>query len=215
MTLVCIVGASGKSVPPFFVVTRKSFQKHFLKGAPRGNGGDGSDSGWTNSKIFVVVLKHFVIDQDGYENHASIEVFNYATENGIISVTIPLHCSHKLQLLDLTVFGPLKARFHRACSDFMSNFSGHINSSVPRITIYDVDENICKAFLLAFTAANISKGFQISGIEPFKPNIFTDEDFLTSFVTDIPLIVGQANPDLTLPNITPPPCTPPSSLRST
>ena len=34
------------------------------------------------------------------------------------------------------------------------------------------------------TCTNITKGFQKTGIYPYNPNIFTDDDFLSSFVTD-------------------------------
>lgn len=95
VTLVCIVGATGKSVPAFFIFSMKKFQQHFLKGAPPVSSGGVSDSGWTNGKSFVDVLKHFVLHErpgrehrklivlDGHESHASIEAFNYAKGNGI------------------------------------------------------------------------------------------------------------------------------------
>ena len=35
-------------------------------------------------------------------------IYNVARENGIHIVTFPPHCSHKLQYLDISVYGPLK-----------------------------------------------------------------------------------------------------------
>lgn len=197
ITLVCIDGATGKAVPPYFIFPRKNFRNHFLKGAPPGSAGGVSDSGWTNGKIFLSILKHFKLHErptkdnpkliilDGHESHTSVDALNYAKDNGIILVTFPPHCSHKMQPLDLTVFGPLKMRYNKACSDFMNDFSDQ--SSVPRITIYDIAEMVGKSFPLAMTPSNIIKGFQISGIEPFNPYIFTDQDYLSSFVTDRPI----------------------------
>lgn len=197
VTLVAIVSATGKALPPLLIFPRKQIKDHFLKGAPPGTAAAASDSGWTNGAIFLSVLKHFVLHErpspnnpkliilDNHESHSSIEALNYAKEHGIVLLTFPPHCSHKLQPLDLTVFGPLKAYYNKACNEFMANFSSS-SGNIPRITIYDVAENVGKAFPLAFTMANITKGFHRSGIEPFNANIFCDEDYLSSYVSDRP-----------------------------
>lgn len=54
------------------------------------------------------------------------------------------------------------------------------------LTIYDSAGQISEAFEKSFTPSNIIAGFQKSGIHPFNPEIFTEADFLTSFVTDRP-----------------------------
>lgn len=43
-----------------------------------------------------------------------------------------------------------------------------------------------EAYGLSFTPRNIVKGFEVSGIYPYNRDIFSDEDFLCSFVTDRP-----------------------------
>ncbi|XP_018574674.1 uncharacterized protein LOC108913591 [Anoplophora glabripennis] len=45
VTLVGIVCATGKALPPFLIFPRKHFKDHFLKGAPPGSAGAASDSG--------------------------------------------------------------------------------------------------------------------------------------------------------------------------
>lgn len=197
VTLVGIVCATGKALPPFLIFPRKHFKDHFLKGAPPGSAGAASDSGWTNGDIFLLILQHFVTHErptpenpkliilDNHESHCSIKALNFAKEKGIVLLTFPPHCSHKMQPLDLTVFGPLKAYYNKACNEFISNFSGRPDN-IPRVTIYDVSENVGKAFPLAFTPSNIMKGFQKSGIEPLNSNIFTEQDYLASSVSDRP-----------------------------
>lgn len=198
VTVTAIVGATGKVVPPFFIFPRKNFKDHMLKGAPPGSDGGASPSGWMTSELFLSVLNHFakherptkeqpkLIILDNHESHCSIDSLNFAKENGIVLLTFPPHCSHKMQPLDLTVFGPLKAKYNSACSDFMCNFAG-TPSNAPRITIYDIAGLVGVAYPLAFTPANILKGFSVSGIEPFNSNVFTDQDFMSSYVTDRPL----------------------------
>jgi hypothetical protein len=51
------------------------------------------------------------------------------------------------------------------------------------MTIYDVAEVVGKTFPLAFTPKNIQTGFEASGIKPFNRDIFTDDEYLSSYVT--------------------------------
>ncbi|GFW88415.1 casein kinase I isoform alpha [Trichonephila clavipes] len=48
------------------------------------------------------------------------------------------------------------------------------------ITIYDVAENVGKSYPLAVTPVNILVGFRVSGMWPVNPNIFTDDEYLSS-----------------------------------
>ena len=86
-------------------------------------------------------------------------------------LSFPPHCSHKLQPLDRSVYGPLKCYYNTACDDWVV--------SNPRpMTIYDIAAVVRKAYAQAFTLSNISAGFAVAGIEPFNPNIFSDNEFL-------------------------------------
>ena len=92
-------------------------------------------------------------------------------------LTLLPHCSHKLQPLDRTVYGPFKSFYNHAANSFMAS-----NPGKP-ITIYDTSSLVGIAFLLAFTPKKRSvSGFL--GIFPLNPVIFSNEDFLSSYVTD-------------------------------
>ncbi|KAK4883360.1 hypothetical protein RN001_006679 [Aquatica leii] len=52
------------------------------------------------------------------------------------------------------------------------------------ITIYDIPGIVATALPLAIVPNNITSGFRVSGIYPFNRDIFTDQDFLPSNVTD-------------------------------
>jgi hypothetical protein len=54
------------------------------------------------------------------------------------------------------------------------------------VTIYNVAGIIGKAFGKAFTKRNIEKGFNVTGIHPLNENIFDEDEFLSSYVTDRP-----------------------------
>lgn len=54
------------------------------------------------------------------------------------------------------------------------------------ITIYDVGCCLGKAFPMAMTPRNITKSFEVTGIHPFNSEIFTEDEYLSSYVTDRP-----------------------------
>ncbi|KAF2895502.1 hypothetical protein ILUMI_10673 [Ignelater luminosus] len=149
-------------------------------------------TGWMISDLLSSVLKHFVeherptvanpklIIMDNHESHLSIEALDFAKENGIILLRLPPHCSHKLQPLDVAVFRSFKKFYNAACNTWM------INNPGKPITIYSLAGLVGDAFPKSFTPVNISNGFKKTGIEPFNSDIFTEEDFLSAFVTDRP-----------------------------
>lgn len=197
ITLCCTINAIGNSIPPFYIFPRVNFRPYMLSGAPVGSDGAAYTSGWMTVQNFVLYLKHFIkyvkpsktspvaILLDNHESHISIEALDLCKENGIVMVTFPPHCSHKLQPLDLTVFGPLKRYYNIALTDWLS-----MNPS-KTCTIYEIAKLSALAIPQAFTPTNIQHGFEKSGIWPFNSEVFTDADFLSSYVTDRPMLIEQ------------------------
>jgi len=192
VTLAYSVSAAGNSVPPYFVFPRVNFRDYFLSNGPSGCAGGANVSGWMNETHFVEYLKHFVkcskekpilLLLDNHESHLSIEGLNYCKENGIIMLSFPPHCSHKLQPLDRSVFGPLKKYVNTTCDSWIVNNPGKTMS------IYDIPGIIKQALPLAATPTNISSGFSVSGIYPFNPDIFTEVDFMPGYATDRPEVL--------------------------
>lgn len=192
VTMIAAINAVGNHVPPMLIFPRVHFKNHMLKGAPPGSIGGANPSGWSNEDLFVEYLNHFIkyvkptINEkvlliiDNHDTHISIPAITLAKNNGIILLTLPPHTSHKLQPLDRTVFGPYKAFYNQAASEWMLS-----NPGKP-MGIYDVAEIVGKAYGKAFTIENIVKGFTVTGICPLNENIFSDNEFLTSYVTDRP-----------------------------
>ena len=73
-----------------------------------------SDNGWTNNycEIFVKWLEHFkaiakpvpneklILIIEGHDSHKTLAALDFACENGIKMITLPPHCTHKMQPLD-------------------------------------------------------------------------------------------------------------------
>lgn len=87
-----------------------------INGAPIGSAGSATVSEWMNTETFLIMLKHFInyskasqanktlLIYDNHESHVSIAAINLAKENGVTILTLPPHCSHRLQPLDKAVF---------------------------------------------------------------------------------------------------------------
>jgi len=192
VTVCCAINAVGNSVPPMLIFPRVHFREYMLKGAPVGSIGGANQSGWMNYELFIEFMKHFIkysgcnrenpvlLILDNHESHIGIEIIDTCKDNGVVILTLPPHCSHKLQPLDRTPFSSFKRNLHDGSRRWMLNHGGK------PITIYDLAELAGEAFPKAFTPHNIQNGFRISGCYPINRDIFTDDDFLPSEVTNRP-----------------------------
>ncbi|XP_072381280.1 uncharacterized protein [Diabrotica undecimpunctata] len=120
VTLTCAVNAVGNFVPPMFIFPRIRYQEHFIRDGPTGSTGAGNASGWMQESEFLKFLQHFrkytlattdhkiLLLLDHHASHISIQALVYCSNNGIAVLSFPPHCSHKLQLLDRSVYGPNK-----------------------------------------------------------------------------------------------------------
>ena len=188
VTVACCVSASGRAVPPVMVFPRVHYKDWFIHGAPPGTLGLATQSGWMTADLFPRVLAHIiknigcsiknpaVLLMDNHESHLSLEALDLAHENGLTLVTFPPHCSHRLQPLDVSFYGPLKSYYKKALND------RNLGNPGKRPTIYDIPECVKKAFNKAANSETITSGFKRSGIWPLNSEIFTDNDFMASKV---------------------------------
>lgn len=91
----------------------------------------------------------------------------------------PLHCSHKLQPCDVSFMKPLSTYYEDEVRKWLRCNSGKV------VTLGNISSLFGAAFIHAATLRTAMKGFEATGIWPLKNNVFTDEDFLPSIVTDI------------------------------
>ena len=145
-----------------------------------------SPKGWINENIFVDWLKHFIYHSkssldnvvllilDNHNSHATLESYELCRKNGVIMLSLPPHCSHRMQPLDVTFYSTLKAAFKR-------EWDLHIKTChLLRITPYDLAELFNRAYSKVATIAVAVSGFKATGIQPFDSTIFTDVDFLAA-----------------------------------
>ncbi len=189
VTVTCAISANGNAIPPMFVFPRVHYRDHFIKGAPPGSVGTANKSGWQTDVTFKVFLDHFIqqtrcsvekrvlLILDNHSSHLSLDILDHAKENGIVMVSFPPHTSHKLQPLDVSVYGPMKRFINAGMDQWM------INNPGKTMTIYDIPEIMAYAHPLAMTPTNITAGFKATGISPFNREVFGKDEFLPASVT--------------------------------
>lgn len=196
VTLALAASAGGVCLPPFYIFPRAKFHDHFLASAGFGADGAANPSGWMKGEQFLKFLRHFKkharpsVEQpallifDNHESHMTIAGLDFCKENGIIVLTLPPHSSNKLQPLDKSVFAPIKRRYNAACDNWMRLPT----NAAKTITMHDIPGLSRLPIQEAATISNIQSGFRVTGICPLNEDIFTDEDFLPSEVTNRPAI---------------------------
>lgn len=108
---------------------------------------------------------------DNHTTHCSVESYDYCIANGIVVLSIPPHTYHRLQPLDLTVFGPLSTAFNEACDAKMKE-NGYM-----AITSEQLPSLLKTAWYKICSTEKAVNGFKAAGIYSFNPNIFPDADF--------------------------------------
>lgn len=110
---------------------------------------------------------------DNHSSHISLQVVELCKNSGITLFTLAPHTSHKLQLLNRSVFAPFKTYYHRTLDD-----RGRA------VSICEIAQLASTAFGLSMTPVNIQSMPQSSGIYSFKRDIFPDDEFQPPQVTN-------------------------------
>ena len=174
----CYMTAGGMLVPPLFVFPMKRMVDPLMYGCPVGYTGTVNvrGSGYINGSLFLRWMKLLVdtvgctkenrhlLLLDSHERHISLEVILFARDAGVVMLTFPPHCTHRLQPLDRTFFRSLKAGYSRACDNWMTCQKGR------SITQFDVIGLFTTA-----TVASATSGSSAAGLWTFNDSKFDDE----------------------------------------
>lgn len=96
----------------------------------------GNPSGWMTDVEFLLFIKHFIscvkptkeflvlLLLDNHSSHLSVPILELAKNNGVVILLYLLRCSHKLQPLDVSGFGPFKKYLSSTQDTWMQNNPG-------------------------------------------------------------------------------------------
>lgn len=182
-TIACAVSAAGHYIPPMIIFPRSRMSANLMIDGPPGAIYRANKSGWITEQLFVEWLAHFkektnasaqnpvLLILDNHSTHCSVEAFDFCADNGIVMLSIPPHTSHRLQPLDLTIFGPLSTAFNEACDTQMkaNGYMAMTSEQLPSL-LKSAWNKIC-------STEKAVNGFQSAGICPYNPNVFSDSEF--------------------------------------
>ncbi|XP_069110174.1 tigger transposable element-derived protein 6-like [Argopecten irradians] len=195
VTILACINATGKAMPPLCVAkgkTRKCLQTFNTVDAPEGTLWTYQNKAWMcdilGDEWFTnVFLKNCgperpqLLIMDSHSSHEVLSLLEKAKQENIHIMALPPHCTHVLQPLDRTVFGPFNKAYNRLCSEFLAANPNHVvnKASWPRL--------FNGAWTAAMTTANITKGFKVCGLYPVDGSQIPTSAFLPSSVYDTPL----------------------------
>ncbi|XP_034144044.1 uncharacterized protein LOC105018472 isoform X2 [Esox lucius] len=181
VTMALAVNAQGDSIPPHFILPGEKVLDHFLSDRPAGCVVTSSASGWMQENDFLTFLQHFVkytqastqcprlLLLDNHASHLCLRGIDYCQANGVVLLSFPPHCSHKLQPLERSVYGPLRRCTNRAIDCWMNTHLGET------LSIHLIPGLMANALASSATPANIMDGFRCTGIWPLNPAIFVTD----------------------------------------
>ena len=100
--------------------------------------------------------RHIMLVYDGYSAHIQFDTLYRLQQNRVVVVALPSHTSHRLQPLDVEVFGPFKSKL----SSLVRTASMHTK----KINVFAAAACITEAYGHAFTSHNIMNAFEKTGV---------------------------------------------------
>jgi len=116
---------------------------------------------------------------DGHSSHMkNVTVIEEARKTGVVILSLPSHCTHKMQPLDVAFFKSVNLNYNQAVQTW------HYQHPRRAVTENEFGELFTCAYGVAATVKNAASEFRKSGIFPFNREIFTADDFIGAQATD-------------------------------
>ncbi|KZZ95587.1 DDE superfamily endonuclease, CENP-B-like protein [Ascosphaera apis ARSEF 7405] len=201
VTVIECINAVGGRIRPFVIFKGQEIQNTWFNAESPAWRYTCSMNGWTSNDIgkdWVMnsFLKeavsttnhtHSILVMDNHASHTSLEIEIECKLRNVHIIFLPPHSSHILQPLDLSYFGPLKAK----CRNFINSIS-ELTDAQP-IKKWRFLEAYSTAWN-SITINTILSGWSAAGLHPFDPN----RGLNSSFMRDL-----RANKRAELPLYTP------------
>lgn len=177
ITAIECISASGESLPPLIIWPASTHRSNWTTYPTPGWHFAVSKTGYTDTEISLYWIQHVfdpltrakakgkprILINDGFATHESLELMTYCFKNNIIHYRLPSYSSHKLQPLDISVFGPLKTAYWDQVERL---YRGGANT----VGKQHFARFYSRSRDAAFTARNIKAGWVKTGLYPFNPD---------------------------------------------
>jgi len=161
-------------------------------------------NGWTKTSVFAHWLRECLVPQlndirepgepallifDGHSSHDSEEADKIAEENNIHFVRLPSHTTHKLQPLDVGLFGPMQAAWRKQCKEYTLK-------TLDVMPLAQVVREYLEARVRVMKESNIKSAWKKSGIRNLDPGTFSTGDYGPSQLTSTNTFLQSSYPQL-------------------
>ena len=176
MSIMTCINAVGNHIPNLYIFKRKTRpQIDYIKQSEVGAAMTYQENGYMTSEIFLEWLVYFknnvlggmskdnqhLLILDGHISHVTNEAINFGRENGLDILTLPSHCSYKLQPLDVAVFHPFKLNLAVEKMDKMRSNPQWAQGATMKTMLAEMSS---RALAKALKPENIRSGFVTTGI---------------------------------------------------
>ena len=166
---------TGQAIPPFVIFDAKSLNKEWMKDQVPGTTYSCSAEGWVDTVLFegwltnhlllnAVGARPLLLLLDGHSSHYQPELIRFVKEHKIFIFYLPSHTTHESQLLDVSMFKPLKQNWQELCDHYMKNNPGKV------VTKYQFSGLLKQTREKTMTPATIMVAFQRCGVYPLNPD---------------------------------------------
>ena len=145
-----------------------------------------SPNGWTSDELGFDWL-HRVFDRctkkkarngrdprllivDGHGSHLNMTFLNWCEKHNVHVCVFPPHSTHRLQPLDVSVFGPLAHYYQKELDAWL-----HRHGALSSLSKREFWSLFKPAFEKSFTKHNIESGFEKTGLNPLNPAVVLDQ----------------------------------------
>ncbi len=185
VSIMACTSANGETIPPLYIFEGVRKQMQWMDGCVPGSACAMSESSNINGKIFLHWLKWFkycinteeqvLLILDGHFAHIGLPTLEEAIKMNIDIFTLPPHCSHFLQPLDVVMYKVFKQKYEQE----LHNFPLHNKGALPDKS--DIVKITAVPWKIAMTRKNIISAFEKTGIYPFSK-----EKMMESIIGDVP-----------------------------
>lgn len=180
-----IGNAAGETLPPVVVFKGKFFRKEHVQGLPADSLVGMQENGHFIGMQFKQVLQHIVAHAvqarpllfivDGASSHISVDSVLWAQEQGLHILCLPANMTHRLQVADVSLFGPFKRYWADECAASRKErrSAGETGFTV---VAEDVSPAMMRAWDRAMRPENVVAGFRRTGTFPFNREAWKDRD---------------------------------------
>ena len=184
ISILAYICADGTHGPPTLIYQGKSFdlQSSWVEDVDEKEEAyfAASVNGWTTNSLGVQWLER-VFDRhtrkkargrkrllllDGHSSHVNMAFLDLARRMNIIPLILPPHSTHRLQPLDVGLFGPLSNAYSKELKKLIHMCGGMVSMSKRFFWLL-----FSKAWKAAFTSVNIQSAFANTGVWPLNPAI--------------------------------------------